>query len=601
MVENAKRSYHRFRMRLRRKVRKQRHQVEDISVQADDMLDKHVFRRVGHLKGVRRFVFSWVLLVSFVGLGAIWQVKSLDSFYLELVPASGGVYREGMIGSFTTANPLFAVNDVDSSVSRLVFSGLFKLSPEGTLEPDLATSYEANTDGTVYTVHLKDNIRWQDGAPFTSSDVLFTYERIKNPEVKSPLFNSWSAITAEAKDDYTVVFTLPNTLSSFPFSMTNGIIPKHLLGDISPVDLRNVPFNSVNPVGTGLFRFNKVEVLGDSIVERQEKVTLEKNTMYYGKVPMIDGITLRTFRDEDSMLESFKKQEISAMVGLETLRDDAQDDNTVQTFSTPLSGQVMLFLKNSTPALSDVTVRKALLRATNTEALRQKIGYNLVSSDSPFLKSHFTYDPTKIQLPFDSAEAERLLDSTGWVKNISGMREKDGQKLTLRLVSQSISEYATVAQELQKQWASVGVQVEAVLQPEEDVQTGAIIQHDYDVLLYGISLGPDPDVFAFWHSSQTDPRLRSRLNLSEYTSKVADLSLEAGRTRTNAELRKVKYGPFLDAWTADVPAIALYQPRFLFVVRGTLEGYRSGQFTNASDRFYSVADWQIRREKTVKY
>ncbi len=600
MVENAKRNYHRFRMRLRRKVRKQRHHVEDISVQADDMLDKHVFRRFGHLVGVRRFVAAWVLLVFFVGLGAIWQVKSLDSFYLELVPTSGGVYREGMIGSFTTANPLFAVNDVDSSVSRLVFSGLFKIAPDGTLEPDLASSYEMNADGSEYVVHLKNDVKWQDGTQFTADDVVFTYDRIKNPEVKSPLFAGWSAIRIVARDPSTVVFLLPNTLSSFPFSMTNGIVPKHLLSSVPSVDLRSATFNTAQPIGTGPFRFNKVEVLGNSIDERQEKVTLETYNAYHAKKPTIDGITIRTFKDEDTMTAAFKKQEIAGMVGLETLRDDAEDTETVQSFSTPHSGQVMVFLKNSNPILSDVNVRKALLRATDTNLLREKIGYQLINSDSPFLKSHFTYDQAKVQLPFDKAEAEKLLDSAGWVRNAEGVREKDGQKLSLRLVSQSISEYATVAQGLQEQWGAVGVLVEAVLLPEEDVQTGAIIQHDYDVLLYGVSLGPDPDVFAFWHSSQADARLKSRLNLAEYSSKAADLSLESGRTRTNSELRKVKYGPFLDAWIADVPAIALYQPRFLFVVRGTLEGYRSGQFTTAADRYYSIADWQIRREKTVK-
>jgi peptide/nickel transport system substrate-binding protein len=138
------------------------------------------------------------------------------------------------------------------------------------------------------------------------------------------------------------------------------------------------------------------------------------------------------------------------------------------------------------------------------------------------------------------------------------------------------------------------------LQPEQDIQSGAIAQHDYDVLLYGIALGPDPDVFAFWHSSQADPRQPTRLNLSEYRSKVADEALEGGRTRLNADLRRVKYQPFLKSWRTDAPAVALYQPRFLFVTQGTFEGFVSGQFSNATDRFNSVADWKIRSEKIPK-
>lgn len=600
MVDNARRSYHRLRMQFRRRVRKQRRQVEDITVAADDTLDKHVFRRVGRLKNVRRFVLSWVALVFFIGLGAIWQVRGLDTFYLQLLPTNGGTYREGMIGSFTTSNPLFAVGNADVAVSRLVFSGLFKLAPDGTLEPDLATGYEVSEEGAVYVVSLRQDVKWHDGNEFDASDVVYTYDAIKNSEVKSPLYGGWSAIKVTEKDPYTVEFRLPNTLSSFAYSMTNGIVPAHILGSVAPADLRSSTFNTVSPIGTGPFVYEGVEVLGDNIDERREKVSLVSNTGYFAAVPKVDGVSMRTYRDEESMLTAFKQKEISAMVGLQSLPDDVTGDSTVQTFSTPLSSQVMIFLNNASPLLSDASVRRALLRATDTEALRTQVGYQLVSSDAPFLKSHFVYNPEKVQLGYDKVVASQTLDEAGWLLNAEGFREKDGQTLALRLVSQSLTEYATIVQGVQKQWGEIGVKVDAILQPEEDVQSGAIVRHDYDVLLYGISLGPDPDVFAYWHSSQADPRVKSRLNLSEYANKNADLALEAGRTRVDTDLRKLKYAPFLDAWLADVPAIALYQPRFLFVVRGTLEGYRSGQFLSPSDRFYSITDWQIRRDKTIK-
>ncbi|HMT18587.1 MAG TPA: peptide ABC transporter substrate-binding protein [Candidatus Saccharibacteria bacterium] len=600
MVDNAKRNYHRLKLLVRRKVRRQKKQVEDMTVQADNSLERFVFRRFNRLYSVRRFIASWVALVLFIGVGAIWQVRSLDSFYLDLEPASGGIYREGMLGNFTTSNPLFSVNGPDVVVSKLIFSGLFKLSPEGVLEPDLATEYSHDEKGSMYTVKLRQDVQWQDGIQFTSDDVVFTYELIKNSEVKSPLFTGWSQIAVKAEDAFTVSFTLPNTLGSFPYAMTNGIVPKHILENVSPADLRSSTFNTVNPIGTGPFKYVSVEVLNDSIDDRREKVTLERNADYFGDNVRIDGVTIRTFKDEETMIHSFDNREITAMVGLQTLPDEFSGDDSVRTYSTPLSSQVMIFLNNSTSVLSDVQVRKALVRATNVSELRDALSYDLVASDSPFLKSHFSYDENKVQLTYDSNEANKILDEAGWKRNFDGVREKDGSRLTLRLVSQSLSEYATIASELQKQWAEVGVSLEAVLQPEEDIQSTAIAQHDYDVLLYGISLGPDPDVFAYWHSSQFDPRIKTRLNLSEYKNTTADLALEAGRTRIDTELRKVKYVPFLDAWIADAPAIALYQPRFLFIVRGSIEGYRTGQFLSAADRFYSISDWQIRREKTVK-
>jgi len=599
-VDNAKLIAHRLRLKLRRKVRRQKRQVEDMTLQADDSIDRLVFKRFGNLYKVRRFVLAWVVLTMFIGLGSIWQVRGLDRFYLEFVPADGGVYREGVIGTFTNANPLFAVTNVDVSVSKLVFSGLFALAPDGSLEPDLATGYTADEKGLVYTVALREDVKWHDGEAFAADDVVFTYDTIKNPDVNSPLSSSWRGVAVEALDDYTVRFTLPDTLSSFKYSMTNGIIPEHVLSDVEPADLRTSAFNTVDPVGSGPFSYSRVEVIGSNPDERQEKVTLLAHSDYHKGRVKIDGVVVRTYRDEESMVEAFEDQLITAMVGLSTVPDGLLEEDTVLAYSTPLRSAVMVFFNSSRGALEDTKVRQALVRATNSNALRNSVDYQLIEVDSPFLKSHFAYDPEKVQQGFDIAEANRLLDEAGWARGVDGFRYKDDIKLSLRIVSQSLAEYSAVISELQSQLMVVGVDLEATLRAEEDVQSDVIVGHDYELLLYGIAVGPDPDIFAFWHSSQADPRLKTRLNLSEYTSDVADESLEAGRTRINEDLRTVKYRAFLDAWRTDAPAIALYQPRFLLVTRGAVDGYQSGQFGSPSDRFHSVYDWQIRREKAVQ-
>jgi peptide/nickel transport system substrate-binding protein len=599
-VDDAKQTYRRLRMTARRKIRRQTKQVNEITQQADDSLNKLFFRRFGRLHGVRRFLVAWVLLVLFIGFGALWQVRGLDTFYLKLAPVNGGIHREGLLGHFTNANPIFAVGPADVSVSRLVFSGLLRLAPGGKLETDIASSYSVDDNGLIYKIVLKQGVKWHDGVELTAKDVLFTFNTIKNPEVKSPLQSGWTSIDIKVLDDYTVQFTLPNALSSFENSLTTGLLPNHILGELAPADLRSSPFNTVNPVGSGPFRYKSVEVLGDSINDRHEKITLARNDNYYFQPPKIDGVTIRTYREEDEMIEAFLDKEISAMVGLQTLSDEYKQDDTIQTFSSPLSSQVLVFFNTSSPSLSDTKVRQALLRGTNTKSLRQSVGYKLVQSNSPFLESHFTYDPAKVQADFDADLANKLLDEAGWPRGGDGIRVKDGKPLSLRLISQSLTEYATIVRGLQEQWLQLGVKVDAVLQPEEDVQAGAIANHSYDVFLYGISLGPDPDVFAYWHSTQTDPRIKTRLNFSEYKNAVADTALEAGRTRVDENLRKIKYAPFLDAWLSDTPAIALYQPRFLYVVRGTLEGYDTNEINSPADRFYTISNWQIRRDHVIK-
>ncbi|MBA3758773.1 hypothetical protein H0X10_04065, partial [Candidatus Saccharibacteria bacterium] len=146
----------------------------------------------------------------------------------------------------------------------------------------------------------------------------------------------------------------------------------------------------------------------------------------------------------------------------------------------------------------------------------------------------------------------------------------------------------------------IGVDVQVLLQPANDLQQVTIAQHNYDILLYGISLGNDPDVFAYWHSTQATLSMSGTLNFSEYKSTAADKSLEAGRTRADAALRAIKYKPFLEAWRNDAPALALYQPRVLYLTRTRVANFEPKTFNSATDRFANIENWMIREGKIVR-
>jgi len=149
-----------------------------------------------------------------------------------------------------------------------------------------------------------------------------------------------------------------------------------------------------------------------------------------------------------------------------------------------------------------------------------------------------------------------------------------------------------------RNWRALGANVTPVLQSLTDFQT-TLEFHNYDALLYGVSIGIDPDVFAYWDSSQANILSNTRINFSEYKSTVADASLEAGRTRLDPVLRTIKYKPFLQAWQNDAPALGLYQPRFLYVTRGTVYGLSEHTLNVDTDRYNSVADWEIRTTKVT--
>lgn len=586
-------------LRWRRRFRRRRHQVEDIGFQAEEGLERHFFKRLNRFADVRRFVISWMLLfVLFIG-GVIYQTTMLSNYYQSLQPVSGGTFTEGILGSFTNANPIYATGPVDSAVSHLIFASLLKYDANNKLISDLADSWSVDEKETTYTVKLKKDLHWQDGAPLTAQDVVFTYHTIQDPDAKSPLLASWQGIKIEAKDEQTVIFTLPNALSSFPHSLTGGIIPTHILGSTPAAQMRATRFNTVSPVGAGPFKWNAIELSTEQATDRQGRIGLTPNDTYHNGTPKLSKYIIRFYANEKEMLTSFENHELTAMSGIESLPDTFKTDTSIKQYNIPLTAQVMVFFRTSQEILSDTKVRQALIQAVDQNSLLENIGYPVIASREPFLPDQPGYNSAITQLGYDFTKAGQLLTEAGWVPGTDGIRVKNGKQLNFKLYSQSTSEYAYVTQKLQSDWQKIGVKVDVMLQPDSDLQT-TVAYHSYDALLYGISLGPDPDAYAYWGSTQADQRAANRVNFSEYKSATADKALEGGRTRTDPALRTLKYKPFLEAWRNDAPALALYQPRYLYVTRDTVHGFDPTTMNATTDRYSNVENWMIRQEKVRK-
>jgi peptide/nickel transport system substrate-binding protein len=588
-------------LRWRRRVKRSTHQAQEFSQQAEKGLDKHFFKRLDHIVGVRRFVLAWVFLLALLGGTVIAQTRGLSQFYQEPGPAPGGTYTEGVIGAFTNANPLYATGPVDATVSRLVFSGLMQYDSNNQLVGDIAYKLESNPQASIYTAYLREDAVWQDGRPLTAADVVFTYQTIQNPDAKSPLLPNWQNVKIEAKDEHTVVFTLPHGLASFPHTLVSGLVPKHLLEGVPPSSLRSSSFNTMNPVGSGPFAWEAVQVVGSTPETREEQVGLVRNDKYYLGQPQLDRFVVRAFRNDESLKQALQKREVTAAAGLDMEPPFAKNSPDMNAYDVPLMGEVMVFLRNTSPILSDVNVRQALTKATDTDAIIKGLGYPVIKADSLLLKRHIGYDPALVQSKFNPVEANQMLDTAGWTaKGSDGIRTKNGQKLQIQLYSKSNGQYAYVTSMLQKQWRDIGVKVDVLLQPDEELQS-TIAFHNYDALLYGISLGNDPDIYAYWHSSQADASAAQRLNLAEYKSSTVDAGLEGGRSRVDPGLRAAKYRPMLEQWRKDAPAIALYQPRYLYITTQKVYGFNPTRFNTPVDRFANVQNWAIREQLvTVK-
>jgi peptide/nickel transport system substrate-binding protein len=259
----------------------------------------------------------------------------------------------------------------------------------------------------------------------------------------------------------------------------------------------------------------------------------------------------------------------------------------------------MLFLKTSEGALSDAAVRRALVLATDKQSIKDALADDLRLVHQPFLTSQNGYAAEFDQPQYNPTAAITALEQAGWVSQNGGIRHKNNQPLNIIIVAEETPENQLILRKVKEQWRGVGVDVQAALQQPTDFQS-SVETHTYTALLYTISIGPDPDVYAYWSSTQADPRSSNRLNFSEYKSAVADTALEGGRTRQDPIVRALKYKPFLKAWQEDAPAIALYQPKILYITRGLVHGLDEHSINTDADRYYSVTNWAVKIGQIAK-
>jgi peptide/nickel transport system substrate-binding protein len=588
-----------IRLRFRRRLRKGQRQVEDLGSQAEQQIEEHLFKRFDRLRKVQRFVFSWIALIVLLIAALVAQNLSLSTYYQSLSTVPGGIYNEGIRGRFTNASPLYATSTADAAVSRLIFAGLLTYDDRGRLVGDLASDYSVDAKGTTYTVHLKPNLKWHDDQPLTSADVVFTYKLIQNPDAQSPLQSSWQGITVEAPDDRTVVFTLPGGLASFAHNMTNGIVPEHLLANVPVNGLRSADFNTVKPIGAGPFAWQAVEVKGSRDPKKaQQHIALTPFADYARGAPKLQKFVVQVFANEEQLVDAFASNQLYGVEGLSEVPEKLRDKDRIRQHSLPLRAANMVFFKTTAGVLADKSVRQALVKAADVPEIVEQLGYPARQVREPILLGQVGYDPALAQAPHDLAAARKQLDETGWAVNKQGIRTKAGKPLKFTLTAADSPESQRVAKQLQRQWQDLGVKMELQLLGSTEFQN-SLTYHDYDAILNGITIGPDPDVFVYWDSSQADVRATNRLNLSEYNNATADTALEAGRTRLDPQLRVIKYKPFLQAWQEDAPALGLYQPRVLYLTNGVITGLPKQSINTATDRFNDVHNWQIREAKVT--
>lgn len=548
----------------------------------------------------KRAVFFLSFVIIFSGLFLLARV------YLKItvpVPAVGGTYTEGMLKEPRNINPVFAAQDADRDFSRLVFSGLFTYSGRGELKPDLAQNYEISEDGKIYTIFLKNDVRWHDGEKFTADDVVFTLQMVQNPLYRSPLRTNWQGVSIEKMDDYTLKFTLKTPYSQIMENLTLGIIPKHLWQGVNP---EQAPLHELNlkPVGSGPYKFSKLKQNKDGSLSSYKLI---RNSDYHGEGPYLKSISFLFFKNTEDLMGEVRRNNIDGF-GPVPPEEIGKTNGNQEMYSINMPRIFGIFFnKQRAPLLEEKAIREAMAQALDKKEIASSVGSGGVIPADFALPAGSAGSMDGIAMyEFNPQKSRELLEKDGWKdEDGNGIMEKrkivkKKEEITELRFTLSTSDWPdlikaaeTVKTELEK--AGIGINIE--IKPFSDLEANVIRPRNFEILLFGHVYGYEPDPFAFWHSSQIkDPGL----NIAFYADKDADKLLEEARRTTDKEARVRIYADFQKQLLKDLPAIFLYSQLYLYSLPADIKGVNLEKISLPADRFNEINLWYKKTRRVLK-
>lgn len=536
----------------------------------------------------------WQVLLALAGVLILTTLLGYSAYNVAtvMVPAEGGVFREGVAGNPKYINPLRCdVTEVDYDLCALLFRGLTHTDKKGRAVPDVAESWIISGDGLTYDFRLKQGQYWDDGEPVTVDDVIFTVGILQDPDVYSlPALSSlWQAVQVSKVDDRTVRFTLREAFSPFLDYTSIGLLPRHIFATAPPVDVATKL--NTTPIGNGAMKVTEMAA---------DHITLGPNPFHAGKKPYIGTLELRYYPDHPSLFPAYVAGEIDGIsrvlpesVPEAIVRDDLQLFSSAQ----PSYINVTLNLDNpNVPFFQEKAVRQALLYGLNREALIQDVaaGQGIIAH-SPILPDNWAFNPNVARYPYAPDKARALLDQAGWIDaNGDGIREKDGRPLQFVLHTNDDATRSALITRIAEDWAAIGVKAQATPVTFAGLVNDLLAPRTFEAVLIGWETPGDPDPYPLWHSTQV---AGAGQNYSGWKNEQADRVMERARAELDESKRQELYGEFQQIFADEVPALLLYYPVYTYGVSSRVSNVQMGALNHPSQRFESFADWYMETKR----
>jgi peptide/nickel transport system substrate-binding protein len=480
----------------------------------------------------------------------------------DLRPVIGDTYVEASLGDPSRLNPLLASDSASGSVNGYLFNGLVKYDRDLKLVGDLAESWDIYQNGLDIVFHLRKNVLWHDGVPFTADDVVFTYQRLIDPKVMTPYGSDFAlvkSVTAVDRNTVRVIYREPFAPALESWGM--GMIPKHVF---EKGDFNTHPANRA-PIGTGPYKFQELKT--------DEKAVLVANPDYFEGRPNIDRVVIRVIPDASVQFLELRSQSIDSM-GLSPDQYIAYDTffQNYQKFRYPSFSYTFLGFNLQREIFKDLRVRQALALALDKREIIDGVllGYGR-SATGPFPPSSWAFDPAVPELSFDPERAKALLAEAGWRDTDGdGFLDKDGKPFSFSVITNQGNKMRELtALILQAHLARIGIKVDVRVLEWSSFIHDFVDKGNFDTILLGWNLGRDPDQYLIWHSSQKG---EGRYNFVGYNNGEADQLWEEGRRTFDLAKRQVLYRRLHRILAHDLPYIFLYYPESLPTVHKRFQG-----------------------------
>ena len=480
-------------------------------------------------------------------------------------PAYGDAIVEGTIGDVSGFLSAVTTDASSHAAANYVFNGLVRYDKDLKLEGELAKSWDISPDGKKITFHLRKDVKWHDGAPFTSDDVMFTYRRMIDPRTPTAYGEDFRQVRrADAPDPHTFVVEYGRPFAPALASWGMHVLPKHLLSQHP--DISKSPLNK-KPVGTGPYRFVEWKT--------GERVVFDANPGYFEGKPYIARVFTRVIPDQATMFLELKSGGVDIMnltpPQYTRQTETAEFRKSFSKYKYTASAYTYLGFRLSHPFFRDVRVRQAIAHAADKKALIDGVLLGLgQEATGPYKPGTWAHNPNVKRYPHDPGKAKALLAEAGWQPGKDGTLAKDGLRFEFTVLTNAGNEArAKTAAILQQNLAEAGIKMEI-----RTVEWAAFInefidKRKFDAVILGWNTTPDPDQYDIWHSSKTGPK---ELNHVGYANEEVDRLLDEGRSTFDLEKRKRAYFRIQEILAEEQPYVFLYVPEALPVVHNRFHG-----------------------------